>query len=326
MRRPAAFAFALAIVCLTALGDEGPASVGPIAVTVSDSERSVAFYTKVLGFRKIADREFHDPAVDKLDGLFGARIRVVDLRLGGEVLELLEFRNIAGRPVPPDSQSNDRWFQHIAIVTRDMDAAVRRLEQHRVRPTSVAAQRLPDWNPNAAGIQAYYFRDPDGHNLEIICFPPGKGDPRWQSARRALFLGIDHTAIVVADTERSLRYYRDLLGLRVVGGSRNSGIEQAYLNHVRGARLRITSLRAGSGPGIEFLHYERPGAGRPFPRDATPADLTHWQTTIRYAGWPAPFSATPPVRIPATTPWAGESRLVRDPDGHALLLNQPRKE
>lgn len=319
------------VVCAPAFGVERAVSVGPIAVTVSDMDRSVAFYTKVLTFRKIADREFHDPAVDELFGLFGARIRVVDLKLGAEVLELMEFKNIAGNPVPLDSQSNDRWFQHVAIVVRDMDAAVKRLEKHRVKPTSVAPQRLPGWNPDAAGIQAFYFRDPDNHNLEVISFPPGKGDPRWQKARLGLFLGIDHTAIVVADTERSLRFYRNELGFRVAGESRNSGIEQEYLNHVRGARLRITGLRAASGPGIEFLQYEKPGVGRPFPADATPADLTHWQTTIRYAD-PDRFaqlaesragSRVKGVTLPASSPWRGTGTLVRDPDGHALFVNQP---
>jgi len=280
-------------------------SVGPIGVTVSDMDRAVAFYTKVLTFRKVSDREFHDPGADALLGLFGARMRVVDLRLGDETLELTEFRNIAGRPIPSDSQSNDIWFQHIAIVVRDMDAAAKRLDKFRVRPTSVAPQRLPDWNPNAGGIRAFYFRDPDNHNLEVIFFPPGKGDPRWQHKQHGLFLGIDHTAIVVSDTERSLRFYRDRLGLHVAGVSHNWGIEQEYLNQVRGARLRITSLRGSAGPGIEFLEYERPGTGRPIPRDETPADIAHWQPVLRSSEWLDP------------------SHLVRDPDGHALLLSRP---
>ena len=47
-------------------------------------------------------------------------------------------------------------------------------------PISKWLQLLPAWNPNASGIRAVYFRDPDGHPLELIQFPPGKGDPRWQ--------------------------------------------------------------------------------------------------------------------------------------------------
>ena len=70
---------------------------------------------------------------------------------------------------------------------------------------------------------------------------------RWHRPTSQLFLGIDHTAIVVADTDRSLSCYRDTLGLRVVGRSENYGPEQERLNNVFGARLRITTLRAAAG-------------------------------------------------------------------------------
>jgi Glyoxalase/Bleomycin resistance protein/Dioxygenase superfamily len=106
-----------------------------------------------------------------------------------------------------------------------------------------------------------YFKDPDGHNLEIIYFPPEKRDPRWQNANGKLFLGIDHTAIVVEDTTHSLKFYRDLLGLKLARESMNHGTEQEHLNNVAGARLRISGLRAESGPGIEFLDYLTPKTG-----------------------------------------------------------------
>lgn len=100
---------------------------------------------------------------------------------------------------------------------------------------SEGPQRLPDWNPAAGGIRAFYFRDPDRHPLEVLQFPAGKGDPKW-ARRDRLFLGIDHTAIVVSDTEASLRFYRDALGLRVAGAAENWGPEQERLNHVSGAQ------------------------------------------------------------------------------------------
>src|SRR5205085_6933237 len=107
----------------------------------------------------------------------------------------------------------------------------------------------------------------------------GKGDDRWQATDR-LFLGIDHTAIVVSDTDASLRFYRDTLGLRVAGTSENWGTEQEHLNNVFGARLRITTLRGTSGPGVELLEYLTPRDGRPFPADARANDLIHWHTTL----------------------------------------------
>src|SRR5439155_17356747 len=102
-------------------------------------------------------------------------------------------------------------------------------------------QLLPAWNPNAGGVGAVYFGDPEGHPLELIQYPPGKGDPRWQERDR-LFRGIDHTAIAASDTERSLAFYRDRLGLRIAGTSENWGLEQELLSGVPAAHVRITTL------------------------------------------------------------------------------------
>jgi hypothetical protein len=49
---------------------------------------------------------------------------------------------------------------------------------------------------------------------------------------------------------------------------------------VFGARLRITSLRASAGPGIEFLEYLSPRDGRPRPADSKANDVLHWQTRL----------------------------------------------
>src|SRR5437899_2265941 len=138
--------------------------------------------------------------------------------------------------------------------------------------------------PLASGIRAFYFKDHDGHPLEILQFPPDKGAEKWHRPSSKLFLGIDHTAIVVGDTETSLHFYRDLLGMRVAGESENYGIEQEHLNNVFGARLRITSLRAATGPGIELLEYLAPRDGRPFPTDEHANDIAHRHTILLTSG------------------------------------------
>jgi hypothetical protein len=56
-----------------------------------------------------------------------------------------------------------------------------------------------------------------------------------------LFLDIDPTAIVVWDTDDSVKFHRDLLGMPVAGESESYGTEQEHLNNVFGARLRITA-------------------------------------------------------------------------------------
>ena len=313
---------------VAALPAVGPASVTRVALTVSDMERSLAFYRDILGFRVVADTEVVGPEWERLTGVFGVRIRITRIRLGDESLELWEYLASPGRPAPVDSRSNDRWFQHVAIIVSDMDSAYRVLRAHRVRQASTGPQLLPKTIPNAAGIRAFYFRDPDGHPLEILQFPPDKGDPRWQRKDR-LFLGIDHTAIVVASTERSLRFYRDLLGFRVAGESENFGAEQAHLNNVEGAHLRITGLRApGGGPGVEFLEYLAPRDGRAYPADERPSDLVHWQTTVAVPGLGALVgrlrqAGSPEVSRPAGNPDSGQGVLFRDPDGHTVRLVEP---
>jgi catechol 2,3-dioxygenase-like lactoylglutathione lyase family enzyme len=255
-------------------------AVESVGMTVSDMDRAVDFYSTVLSFKTVSDVEVLGTEYEQLQGLFGVRLRVVKLQLGNELIELTEYLTPKGRPIPIDSRSNDRWFQHIAIAVSDMDKAYQHLRKYKAQHVSTAPQRIPDSNQAAAGIRAFYFKDPDGHNLEIIYFPPGKGDPKWQKPTNQTFLGIDHTAIAVSTTQASLKFYRDLLGLKVAGESMNYGTEQEHLNNVQGARLHISGLRSPAGPGIEFLEYLEPKDGRLLPADAKPNDLLHWQTTL----------------------------------------------
>ena len=331
----------LALVALLAIGVLGSAetlaaestavtAVDSVAVTVSDMDRAVDFYTRVLTFEKVADREVAGEQYEHLFGVFGVRVRAVRLRRGDEQLELLQFLAPRGRPVPADSRSNDGWFQHIAIIVSDMNAAYARLRSFNVEHASSGPQRLPDWNPNAGGIEAFYFRDPDEHNLEVLAFPPGKGAAKWHARDGRLFLGIDHTAIVVSHTDASLHFYRDVLGLRVAGTSDNYGTEQEHLNNVFGAHLRITSLRAAQGPGVEFLEYLTPRSGRPIPADTQANDLWYWQINLRVAQPTLLDKRLRAEHVDLVSSEPTELRdgllgwqaglVARDPDGHASFL------
>jgi catechol 2,3-dioxygenase-like lactoylglutathione lyase family enzyme len=301
-------------------------------MTVSDMDRSVDFYTRVLTFDNRSDTERSGPEFDQLYGVNHAHIRVVDLKLGDKSIELLQFSGAAGAPVPADARSNDLSFQHVAIIVSDMARAYEVLRQNHVHYISPYPQTLPEWNPNAAGIKAFYFQDPDGHPLEVLQFPPGKGDPKWQQASERLFLGIDHTAIAVSNTDASLAFYGRLLGMRVAGESENYGFEQEHLNNVFGAHLRITALRGPSGIGVEFLEYITPRDGRPASAAASPTDVDHHETVIvvdDLAGLNAQlraqnYSGASVKQIAAFGLLfnASQVELVRDPDGHFLLLLQ----
>lgn len=305
-------------------------SVDAVGITVSDIDRSVEFFSKVLSFEKVSDIEVMGSEYERLQGVFGAWMRIVRMRLGEEFIDLTEYLTPRGRPIPVDSRSNDQWFQHIAIVVSDMDRAYQQLRANKVQHTSTGPQRIPDWNKAAAGIKAFYFKDPDGHNLELIYFPSGKGNPKWQQSNGRLFLGIDHTAITVSDTARSLDFYRDVLGMKLAGESENYGTEQEHLNNVFASRVRISGLKAPSGFGIEFLDYLTPRDGRPMPPDTRANDLWHWQTAIRVARADAAADKLKSARarfvspgvttIPDRALGIAKGFIVRDPDGHGLQL------
>ena len=285
------------------------AEIDAITLAVSDAASAARFFRDAL--------DFHVEGDDDRGPGAGRRVRV---RLGQESV-ILDQRDPPGRPAPPDSRSNDRWFQHVAIVISDMEAAYGRLRAHGMERISTAPQRLPEWNPAAGGIEAFYFRGPDGHPLELISFPPGKGADRWQ-ASGPVFLGIDHTAIVVSATEASLRFYQDGLGLAVVGGSENWGPEQERLSGVAGARVRITSLRGAGGPGVELLEYLEPTSGRPWPGDARLGDLRHAETVFTVGDVEQVLRRLAAAVPGIDTALDASAVFVRDPDGHGVRISQ----
>ncbi len=305
--------------------------VESIGMTVKDMNQSLKFYTEVLGFKKVSDKEFKGESFEKLQGVFGLNMRVVRLQLGDEFIELTDYLTTGGRSIPEDAKSNDLFFQHIAIVVSDMDKAFLQVKKYYVEYVSTAPQTLPKSIPAAEGIKAFYFHDPDNHNLELIYFPKGKGQDKWQKSGSKIFLGIDHTAIGVSSTENSHKFYMDLLGIERKGDSWNKGTEQEHLNNVEAASLHITGYRAAAGPGVEFLQYINPGPGKPFPKDSRSDDIWNWQTVFIVDDAGALFEklkTTNPVFVSKELVHQElngvhtKSFVVRDPDGHALLIRE----
>jgi catechol 2,3-dioxygenase-like lactoylglutathione lyase family enzyme len=303
--------------------------VDAIGITVKEMDRSVKFYSEVLGFKKISDKQYSGPVFEDLKGLFGINFRVVRMQLGDEFIELTDYLTTGGRSIPEDQKSNDLFFQHIAIVVSDMDKAFEQLKKFNVEYVSTAPQTLPVTNVAAAGIKAFYFHDVDDQNLELIYFPKGKGDPRWQAVTGRIFLGIDHTAVGVSSTENSQKFYQDMLGIIRKGDSWNFGTEQEHLNNVEGASLHITGLRAQAGPGVEFLQYLKPGPGKKYPDDTRADDIWFWQTILitdnaetlynklRSSGYV--FVSRELVHLDTIHT---RSFIVKDPDGHAVLIRE----
>jgi len=309
--------------------------VKTIGFTVANVDSEADFFTRVLHFEKIADFRVVGRVYDKMEGVFNANMRIVYLRLGEQLVELTEYVSPpTGRPIPVPSYSNDAWFEHMAIVVSDMDMAFKVLQDNKVSQISAYPITIPSTNPGAAGIRAIKFLDPERHDLELIYYPPGKGEPLWQNPTHNLFLGLSHTAITVENSEKEVEFYRDLLGLQVGGITLNSGETQEVLDDLFNDRCLVTELMPASQPAhIELLEYKTPSGGRPMPTGTAANDLWHWQTTLvtRDIGAVADRLLRAGVRFVSpevvTIPQEAQVQLgfkkavmVLDPSGHAIRL------
>ncbi|MGH8426942.1 MAG: VOC family protein [Gammaproteobacteria bacterium] len=296
-----------------------------IGRNVSDLARAIAFHRDALGFSLINETRIDDPAWGELMGIPNVRVHAATLRLGEQEIELTAF-DPPGRAYPPESGSTDLWFQHLAIVVANMDVAYARLCRHVFTAiTEGDPQQLP---PNTGSVTAFKFRDPDGHPLELLYFPPGTGDACWQP-KQCVFLGIDHSAITVADAAESIDFYTRLLGLHVAARSINSGAEQARLDHAPDVRVNVVALEPAEAhtPHVELLGYERP-AGRPFPAGIKPNDILADRLVLEVDDLPRLVQVLEAENLMFVSPdmvTANDGRrvaLVHDPTGHLLLFTQ----
>src|SRR5438874_12258300 len=85
-----AIAALLALLSVTDFAQSPEVAVEAVGMTVSDMDRSVAFYS-ALAFQKVSDVEVLGEQYEHLEGVFGARMRIVRMRLGNEFVDLTEY-------------------------------------------------------------------------------------------------------------------------------------------------------------------------------------------------------------------------------------------
>jgi catechol 2,3-dioxygenase-like lactoylglutathione lyase family enzyme len=225
-----------------------------ITLICSAPDRLADFYESAFGFVRTGEVSNAEPAFAKLMGIVGASAHGITLQLGEQEIEL-SVVHPPGRPYPRQVSGRSTLFQHFAIVVSDMGRAYERLSAHGdwTAISTDGPQLLP---ASSGGVTAYKFRDPEGHPLELIGFPSGATPARWQKSSAAECLGIDHSAISVAATERSVAFYARF-GLKRTGGSLNIGPEQSKLDDIVRASVEVTALAPPifSTPHVELLCY-----------------------------------------------------------------------
>lgn len=221
-------------------------------------------------------------------GLEGCGTRIA-LTVGSQRIDLESFEQ-KGRHYPGSATAADLCFQHFALVTRDAAGAWERARAHGATPISVEGPvTLP---ASAGGVTAVKLRDPEGHPLEFLQFPSAAASP----GHSGCVLGIDHSAISVADTGASRRFY-EALGLRTGSPTFNDGPTQVTLDGLSDVRVDVVPMSPEIGtPHLELLGYRNP-VGRPAGRlsaNDVAASRIVWRTN--------------------------RDALLRDPDGHLHVL------
>jgi catechol 2,3-dioxygenase-like lactoylglutathione lyase family enzyme len=298
-----------------------------VILIVSDLDRAEDDYVMTFGC-SVEQRGTIDHSLTSVLAIPEATGRRSLLRLCRERIELLEFADSMGRAYPCDSTSTDIWFQHMAIVVGDMADAHERVMSHpRFRPISRAGPvQLPD---ESRGVMAFKFRDHDGHPLELIAFPKALAPSEWRTAGTAgPFLGVDHTAIGVRDSNVSARFFTSVFGFSVGPRTENRGPEQAELDDVDDVHVSVTQLaRDLPAPRMELLQYHV-GPRRPIPSSTSSKDIAATHSVVHVTS----LDATADALMRYGTPLSSHARMTLDggipaalvsgPDGHRFLIEQ----
>jgi catechol 2,3-dioxygenase-like lactoylglutathione lyase family enzyme len=248
---------------------------------VSNLDAAAEFYTNALGFHP-AGPVTEDKELSALLGV--AAVRLLRMRLGAQEIELTQCFPPGGA-YPWAMRVNDPGFQHIAILTTEIDAASRQAVHLGAAPISVRPVRLP---ASAGGVNAFKFRDPDGHPLEFVKFPEHEEST-----------GFDHSAISVTDVARSIEFYT-AIGLTLGARTFNQGAEQDALDGLHAVSVDVVALHPEvPTPHVELLGYRSPQPG--FAAPYMPADLCADRLI---------FGST-----------SGALKLLRDPDRHVILID-----
>src|ERR1044072_1753179 len=138
-------------------------------ITVSDLERSLAFWRYALGCEYSHSAHQTGERVEQITGVKGSELKLAVLKApSGHKIELLEYLAPADRNQRKDSRPCDLCHVHVALVVEDLDALLEKMS-----PFGWKAAGEPQTlavGPNA-GKRVVYVRDPDGTTIELMQMP-----------------------------------------------------------------------------------------------------------------------------------------------------------
>jgi len=275
-----------------------------VTVSVSDVNKSLAFYRDLLGFPVLGRLYYHNKV-----GL------VIDfLDIGNHaILEIFSF-GVPTKPselIPDDLQLGMR---HMAFMVKNVDATAARLKKAGVEFTLEPTDAT-------GGVRIAFFKDPDGTLCEIIqgtlsyhnvgqkplpvSVPPAGAPGKSE-------LCYDHTSLTVANIDKSLAFYQGILGFPALG--------QLVFHDERG--FLITYLQCGNSV-LELFSFDKPTIYHTWNPDETVLGLKHLGILVDDVDAVHARLVKAGVRIiypPNDALGNVKTCFFADPDGNALEL------
>jgi glyoxylase I family protein len=135
-------------------------------ITVSNLERSLAFWRDVLGFQLSHTAHQTGELAREITGVAGAEIKLAALKApGGHKIELLEYLAPPDRKKCVDLRPCDIGSMHVALLVNDLGAVLERIAA--VGWTVAGKPQTLKSGPNV-GKRVIYVRDPDGTTIEFM--------------------------------------------------------------------------------------------------------------------------------------------------------------
>jgi glyoxylase I family protein len=138
-------------------------------ITVSNLERSLAFWRDVLGFELSHQVHQAGQLASEITGVPGAEISIAVLKAPGHKIELLEYHAPSDGKGPGTIRPCDVGAAHVALTVDNIDALLKRVAGSGWQ--AAGSPQTLTTGPNA-GKRVVYVRDPDGTTIEFMQ-PPG---------------------------------------------------------------------------------------------------------------------------------------------------------
>jgi catechol 2,3-dioxygenase-like lactoylglutathione lyase family enzyme len=214
--RAAILVMVSASTCVLAQAPAPPGDVvgvGGFSHIVDNVERSVAFYRNVLGLEMPNPSRAFDstPWIVDMGNTPGAQSRPAILHIPGSALgvELIDYKDIDRKAVHPHFQ--DPGAASLILTVRDMDAMMAKLKAANAHINSKGGEPATLKGPGSTG-HVVFVQDPDGFFIEI-----SQRDPAPTTAAPASRNIIGGAfEIIVADLDKTLHIYRDVLGFQTL--------------------------------------------------------------------------------------------------------------